>query len=385
MLSPSAIHSDSFRAVGAKPLPDVPPVAVDPHVAVDGPGPTSTAPRIAMSVSTDNEDEAAEELAEWLAQNAVERPFLVASLHGQRIRQRIRGVTRIVVPGRHASQEWARSCRPAARDADAIVAIGGGRCLDAAKLIATGVGVPFIAVPTQLSHDGICSPVSVIPPIAGGRAESVEAVVPRLAFFSRPTLTRAPLSSLRAGIGDLIGNPLALRDWKLASDAGLENVNEEAWQLSATSFRLIEPLLEGPLSSECVVPELIGALANALVTSGVAMLTVGTSRPASGAEHKISHAIDELYGARAHHGAQVAFASLISTALHGLEVGELRRRLMNVDLPHHPGQLGLSRSDMVCVLLHAPSTRPGRFTILESTGLDERTAAVLLRSLWPGL
>ncbi len=338
-----------------------------------------------MSASTDDEDEAAEELAEWLAQNAVERPFLVASIHGERIRRRIRGVTGIVVGGRHASQEWARACRPAARDADAIVAIGGGRCLDAAKLIATGVGVQFIAVPTQLSHDGICSPVSVVPPIAGGRAESVEAVVPRLAFFSRPTLTRSPLPSIRAGIGDLIGNPLALRDWKLASDAGLESVNEEAWLLSAESFHLIESLLEGPLSSESVVPELIGALADALVTSGVAMMKVGTSRPASGAEHKISHAIDELFGARAHHGAQVAFASLISTALHGLEVGQLRRRLMNVELPHHPGQLGLSRTDMVCVLLRAPNTRPGRFTILESAGLNERTAAALLRSLWPRL
>ncbi len=385
MPSRSATRSNLHPPVGAQPLLDVPIAVVDPLVAVDDLVFTNTPPRIAMSASTDNEDEAAEELAEWLARNAVERPFLVASVHGQHLLRRIRGVTGMVVAGRHASQEWARSCRSAARDADAIVAIGGGRCLDAAKLIAAGVGVPFIAVPTQLSHDGICSPVSVLPRIAGGPCESLEAVVPRLAFFSRPTLTRAPLPSLRAGIGDLLANPLALRDWKLASDAGLETLNDEAWELSAKSFDLIEPLLEEPLRRDCVVPELIAVLADALVISGVAMMKVGTSRPASGAEHKISHAIDELFGARAHHGAQVAFASLVSTALHGLEVVELRRRLMNLDLPHHPGQLGLSRSDMVCVLLRAPNTRPGRFTILESAGLDERTAGVLLRSLWPGL
>jgi glycerol-1-phosphate dehydrogenase [NAD(P)+] len=382
MLSTSPIRSDAPPAIGGQPLLHVRPVGVDPE-AVDAAVSTRTGPRIAMSVSTDNEDEAAEELAEWLAGNAVERPFVVASLHGQRIRKRIRGVTGIAVAGPHASQEWARSCRPAARDADAIVAIGGGRCLDVAKLIAAGVGVPFVAVPTQLSHDGICSPVSVVPRIAGGPPESLEAVAPRLAFFSRPTLIRSPLSSLRAGIGDLIANPLALRDWNLASDAGLENVNEEAWQLSARSFSLIEPFLEEPLSQECVVPELIGVLADALVMSGAAMMKVGTTRPASGAEHKISHAIDELFGCRAYHGAQVAFASLFSTALHGLEVRELRRRLTNVGLPHHPGQLGLSGSDMVSVLLRAPNTRPGRFTILESAGLDERTAAALSRSLWP--
>lgn len=385
MLSTSPIRPTSPLAVGARPLLDIPPVVVDPDLAVGTAVSTSAAPRIAVSLSTDNEDEAAEELAEWLADNAVERPFLVASRHGQQIRQRIRGVQGIAVTGPHASQEWARRCRPAARDADAVVAIGGGRCLDVAKLIATGVGVPFVAVPTQLSHDGICSPVSVLPLIAGGPVESLEAVVPRLAFFSRPTLTRSPLSSLRAGIGDLIANPLALRDWNLASDAGLENLNDEAWQLSAESFSLIQPLLEEPLSQESVVPELIGVLADALVMSGAAMMKVGTSRPASGAEHKISHAIDELFGGRAYHGAQVAFASLVSTALHGLEVRQLRRRLKNVGLPHHPQQLGLSHSDMVAVLLRAPYTRPGRFTILESAGLDERTAAALLRSLWPEL
>jgi len=384
MPSPSATRPTPAPSGGAQPGLDIP-IVTDPLVAINGVVSISTPPQIAMSASTDNEDEAAEELAEWLAQNGVDHPFLVASVHGERLLRRITGVTGMVVAGRDASQDWARSCRAAARDADAVVAIGGGRCLDAAKLVAAGVGVPFIAVPTQLSHDGICSPVSVLPRIAGGPPESVEAVVSGLAFFSRPTLVRAPLESLRAGMGDLIANPLALGDWKLASDAGLENVNEEAWELSAESFRVIEPVLEEPLNRECVGLEVVGALAEALVMSGAAMTIVGTSRPASGGEHKISHAIDELFGPRAHHGAQVAFASLVSTALHGLDVGQLRRRLLNLGLPHHPGHLGLSRSDMVCVLLRAPSTRPGRFTILESAGLDDRTAGVLLRSLWPGL
>ncbi|MDQ4068924.1 MAG: iron-containing alcohol dehydrogenase [Actinomycetota bacterium] len=338
-----------------------------------------------MSVSDDDEDEAAEELAEWLLLNGTERPFLVASLYGRPLLTRISGSVGLAVAGAHATQEWARSCRAGARDADAVVAIGGGRCLDAAKLVAAGVGVPLIAVPTQLSHDGVCSPVAVLPRQAGGLAESLEAVAPHLAFFSRPTLIRAPIESLRAGVGDLIANPLALRDWELSFDAGLEQINDAAWRLSEKSFRLIEPLLEERLVAACIGPELIAAVAEALVTSGLAMMRAGCSRPASGAEHKISHAIDELYGGRAHHGAQVAFASLLSAALHGLDVGALRRCLINLELPHHPRQLGLSTSDMICVLLRAPSTRPGRFTILESSDLGEREAAVLVRGLWPDL
>lgn len=385
MARPSATTATPSCPGGVPAVLEVPVLPVDPLGTIDIVVSTSAPPLITMSASTDDEDEAAEELAEWLLLNGAERPFLVASLHGQQLLDRIKGAVGLAVAGRHATQEWARSCRPAARDADTVVAIGGGRCLDAAKLVAAGVGVPFVAVPTQLSHDGVCSPVSVLPRVAGGLAESLEAVAPGLAFFSRPTLIRAPVASLRAGIGDLIANPLALRDWKLGSDAGLERISDSAWQLSEESFRLIEPVLEAPLGPRCVGPELIGVIADALVTSGLAMMKAGTSRPASGAEHKISHAIDELYGGRAHHGAQVAFASLVSAALHGLDVGGLRRCLRNVGLPHHPRQLGLSTNDMICVLLRAPTTRPGRFTVLESAALDEPEAATLVHSLWPDL
>jgi glycerol-1-phosphate dehydrogenase [NAD(P)+] len=263
-----------------------------------------------------------------------------------------------------------------------VVAIGGGRCLDVAKLIAAGAGKPFVAVPTQLSHDGVCSPVSVLPRVAGGLAESLEAVAPHLAFFSRPTLIRSPIDSLRAGIGDLISNPFALRDWKLAAEAGLETINRPAWRLSAESFGLIEGLLDEPFGAHLVDPWLIGVLAHALATSGLAMTTAGTSRPASGAEHKISHAIDELFGVRAHHGAQVAFGSVVSAFLHGLDVDALRRCLENVGLPHHPHQLGLSHDDMVNVLLRAPATRPGRFTILEQAALQGPEAAAVVRAVW---
>ncbi len=339
-------------------------------------------PQITISTSTVDEDEAAEELAAWLWLNRAERPFLVASRHGLGLLRAITGVVGTAVPGMHASQAWARSRGCSTGPSDAVVAVGGGRCLDVGKLVAVAAGVPFIAVPTQLSHDGVCSPVSVLPRTPGSPAESVEAVAPHVAFFSRPTLIRSPIASLRAGIGDLIANPLALRDWQLAADAGLERIDRAAWHLSAESFWLIEPLLEEPFDPACVQPGLIGLLAHALATSGAAMRVVGTSRPASGAEHKISHAIDELFGARAHHGAQVAFASMVSAALHGLEIEGFRQWLVNVGLPHHPHQLGLSSDDMVRVLLRAPSTRPGRFTILERAGLDGPAAEVLIRSLW---
>ncbi len=43
---------------------------------------------------------------------------------------------------------------------EAVVGIGGGRTIDATKYAATLSGIPMVSVATNLSHDGICSPVA---------------------------------------------------------------------------------------------------------------------------------------------------------------------------------------------------------------------------------
>jgi glycerol-1-phosphate dehydrogenase [NAD(P)+] len=112
------------------------------------------------------------------------------------------------------------------------------------------------------------------------------------------------------------------------------------------------------------------------------MIRARNSRPASGGEHEISHAIDERFPGRALHGAQVAFGCIISTTLYGDDASALRARLKKVGLPDHPSQLRLSQDDVVEVLLCAPQTRPGRFTILEESDLDAPRALALVKKIW---
>jgi glycerol-1-phosphate dehydrogenase [NAD(P)+] len=209
------------------------------------------------------------------------------------------------------------------------------------------------------------------------------ALAPRLVFLSMPTLIGAPRASVRAGVGDLLANPLALRDWALASERGLEELDQRSWDLSVRSFELIQEDLHGDLSVAAQSPEFLRRLADALVLSGTSMIVAGTSRPASGGEHEISHAIDELFGGRALHGEQVAFGCLVSVALYGDDVEASRSQLVHLGLPSHPRDLGMSAEDVVAVLLHAPDTRPGRFTVLEHADLDEPQAAALVAKLWP--
>ncbi|HEX2057136.1 MAG TPA: iron-containing alcohol dehydrogenase [Actinomycetota bacterium] len=339
-------------------------------------------PRVRVSAEETDERGAAKELAAWLVQCGYDDLFCVSSRHGVPLTEALSGVRGGVTPPPRADQEWASGLIPRIRASGArvVVAVGGGRCLDAAKYAAAGLGTPVVAVPTQLSHDGICSPVAVLPN-RSGMSQSLPAVFPSAVFFSLPTIRRAPARSARAGLGDLLSNPFALRDWELAATRGRDTIDERAWHLSLESAQLVEPWLDGVPDAEAAGPRFLTLLAHALANSGLAMMCAGSSRPASGAEHKISHAIDLRFGGRARHGEQVAFACIVSAALHGLDVAPVQRRLRRLGLPARADDLGLSRDEMTDVLLIAPSTRPGRFTVLEQAGLTRGAAERLVRSL----
>jgi glycerol-1-phosphate dehydrogenase [NAD(P)+] len=340
-------------------------------------------PEVLIFDAADGKHDAAEELNRRIEVAGIRAPFVLSSRHGRELADRTGSSfpVRIRAPG--ADQAWAAELGSEVHRlrADAIVAAGGGLTLDVAKLAAARAGVPIIAVPTQLSHDGICSPVAVVPD-ERGRAQSLGAIAPRMVFVSVPTIVGAPVASVRAGVGDLLANPLALRDWALAVERGLEEMDDDAWELSAKSHRLIERHLDADMNVAAKDADFLKELANALILSGMAMIASGTSRPASGGEHEISHAIDQLFGGRALHGAQVAFGCIFSVALYDDDIESFRVRLERLGLPQHPSELGLDENDMVSVLLEAPNTRPGRFTIIENADLDDARARALVRRIW---
>lgn len=338
-------------------------------------------PRV-LTFDAGGEDAAARDLGDRLGSLGIEAPFVVTSSRGGRLTTAIESRAEVVPPP-GAGVHWAAEMGSTAKRSggSCVVAVGGGRVLDLAKLVAARAGMTIVAVPTQLSHDGICSPVAVVPD-ESGVTQSLGTIAPRAVYLSLPTLRSAPVASVRAGLGDLLANPLALKDWALAIEHGLSEPNQPAWDLSVESFELIEPHLDTDPRHHEGDDEFLPKLAEALVLSGMAMICSGNSRPASGAEHEISHALDYIFGGRALHGAQVAFGCIFSAALHDEDVLAFRKRLKTLGLPHHYRQLLLSEDDAVRALLAAPDTRPGRFTVLEDADLDEAGALKLVRSIW---
>jgi glycerol-1-phosphate dehydrogenase [NAD(P)+] len=102
------------------------------------------------------------------------------------------------------------------------------------------------------------------------------------------------------------------------------------------------------------------------------MAVCGSSRPASGGCHEISHALDMSHPGLASHGEQVGLGALFCTYLRGdlARFAELRAALGRHGLARVPADLGISEEDFAAVVARAPGTRPDRYTILEHLDLS---------------
>ena len=190
--------------------------------------------------------------------------------------------------------------------ADYLVAVGSGTIHDITRYCAYLRGIPFVSCPTAASVDGFCSSVAAM--TWEGAKKTLTAVAPVLVVADLNVITQAPIRLARSGFGDMIGKYIALAEWRIARILTGEffcdriaGITEEATQAVLTSAA-------GIAAGE---PEAYEKLIYGLLLSGIAMQMLGNSRPASGAEHHISHCIEmEPEGLGIH-----------SDALHGEKVG----------------------------------------------------------------
>ena len=116
----------------------------------------------------------------------------------------------------------------------------------------------------------------------------------------------------RSGIGDAISNLAAIADWRLAGRERGEPVDGLAVTFAQSAAMAILHRTDGIDDEDFLV-----ALAEALVLSGLAMATAGSSRPCSGADHEILHAIDHLFPGTARHGELAGAGTLFTAFLRG--------------------------------------------------------------------
>ncbi len=252
--------------------------------------------------------------------------------------------------------------------ADFFLGVGGGRSIDVAKLASFQEGKPFVSVPTAASHDGIASSRASIHGAKG--ATSMETQAPMAIIADTLIIKRAPHRLLAAGCGDIMANLTAVRDWQLAHRAKGELYSEYAAMLSLVSYQII---MENADVIRSGTEESVRKVVKALISSSVAMAIAGSSRPASGAEHLFSHALDITAPKHALHGEQCGVGTIMMAYLHGEDWIAIKRALRTIGAPTTARELGIPAKYVVKALTIAHRIRPDRYTILNE-GLNRKAA-----------
>ena len=265
---------------------------------------------------------------------------------------------KIVVEGAN-SQELLR-VEDAVDGIDFLIGVGGGRPIDLAKQAGFNKNIPFVSIPTAASHDGFGSARSSIR--QAGRKTSMQAIPPIAVVADTTIISRAPFRLLAAGVGDIVSNQTAVLDWRL--DGQKADYSEYAAALSEMAAQLVEDGIEKVASG---TEEGVRLVVKALISSGVAMSIAGTSRPASGGEHKFSHWLDANSDNPALHGEQCGLGSIVTMYLHGGDWEKIRDTLKAVNAPINSKGLGMDDGMVLSAFINSKEIRPQRTTILDKT------------------
>ena len=194
-------------------------------------------------------------------------------------------------------------------DIDLILAVGAGTIHDISRYVAFQYKIPFISVPTAASVDGFVSTVAAM--TWNGLKKTIPAVPPIAVYADSNIFADAPARLNASGVSDLLGKYICLVDWKIAHMLTDEYICNEIIELEEMALRTVRSCIVDIAQGD---KESCEKLMYALILSGLAMQMVGNSRPASCAEHHLSHLweMEVINGPLdALHGEKVSVATMI--------------------------------------------------------------------------
>ena len=241
----------------------------------------------------------------------------------------------------------------------AVVAIGGGKVIDAGKYAAFLKNLPFISVPTSSSSDGFSSASASL--IVDGRRTSVPARLAYGIIVDTEVIRTAPEKFIYSGIGDMISKITAIYDWVYESGKGCSQLNDFAVMIAKKAVNSFVRTPYQSIKDEIFLKELLDSLS----MSGIANEIAGSSAPTSGSEHLISHALDQLLEQPQLHGIQVGVATYIM------------RVLTDTGFWKFTAGLGMKREDFCRAIDMAPAIKPHRHTYLHEECYREAAKRVV--------
>ncbi|MEC9439530.1 MAG: iron-containing alcohol dehydrogenase [Myxococcota bacterium] len=197
----------------------------------------------------------------------------------------------------------------AKNDYAATVAVGSGTINDIVKFAATEQGLLAACVGTAPSMNGYTSKIAAI--LSDGVKTTNPCQAPVVVIADLDVMATSPARMIASGLGDLISKPVSNADWQLSAELNGSFHSAEAMEVIETGAAMLDGVAPKLQKGD---REAMAGLLGSLMLSGLAMSIAGSSSPASGGEHLISHfidmtahAFDEPYD---FHGCQVGVGTL---------------------------------------------------------------------------
>ena len=273
-------------------------------------------------------------------------------------------------------------------DTSLMIAVGSGVINDSVKFVTSRSGLPYIIVATAPSMDGYVADGAPI--FSDGHKYSPVAHLTYGLVGDTDILKTAPDDLIQAGFGDMVGKITAIADWDLAVKANNDYRCDTCVELTNRAMKITFDSCDKLPERD---PEALGNLLEGLTLTGVAMALVNISRPASGAEHMLSHFWEMDYVERGlnpnHHGIQVGVATPIIARFFELcedilpegvkelcpSPQEIRDLLARGGAPTTPKEIGIDRELFRQSLLKGYEVRP-RYSVMQFAKDNGRLEAI---------
>jgi glycerol-1-phosphate dehydrogenase [NAD(P)+] len=246
-------------------------------------------------------------------------------------------------------EEWLKKELSLLPACDAVVGIGGGQAIDAAKYFSWKLDLPLISIPTILSVDAFVTP-------AAGIRKNHEVVYvgetsPDPLIVDFDILRTAPPSLNIAGIGDLLSMHTACYDWQHAENKGksefpfsqldvveagkiLESLYIEMGEIRKNSDRGLQAIVEGYMKLNTLC------------------LPAGHYRIEEGSEHYLFYELEERLQRPFIHGHIIGLGIYLMSRLQENEHDKITQIMKEVALDYHPVSMGITRGDLKSSLLN---------------------------------
>lgn len=248
-----------------------------------------------------------------------------------------------VYAGRHCSESELQALQQAVADheADLIIGVGGGKALDAAKLIAHQCRLPVVTIPTSAATCAAWTALSNIYSEAGAFLYDVSlAACPNLLILDYDLVQTSPQRTLVAGIGD------ALAKWyeaSVSSGTSMQTLTIAAVQQARV---LRDILLQ---KSAAALAEPGGSVWQEVVDATVLLAGVigglGGARCRTVAAHAVHNGLTHLTASSSSlHGEKVAYGILVQLRLEELLQGNKLAATARQQLLKFYGEIGLPQT-----------------------------------------